>query len=62
MNFKKILRIAFLVFLVLLALCGVGVPPPRQTRDFDNEVKIELVEERDDDEESSSESDEEKKA
>lgn len=48
------------MFLVLLALCGVGMPPPRPPRDFDNEVKIELVEERDDEEKVSSESEEEK--
>lgn len=61
MNFKKILRISFLVLLVLLALCGIGVVPPRPSRDFDNEVKIELVEERDDEDELSSGSEDEMK-
>jgi hypothetical protein len=62
MNFKKIMRIIFLVFLILLALCGIGLIPPRPSRDFDNEIKIELVEERDVDEEISPESEAEKKA
>jgi hypothetical protein len=60
MDFKKIGRIIFLVFLILLALCGLGVVPPRPTRDFDNEIKIELVEDRNEDEEISSEAEEKK--
>jgi hypothetical protein len=61
MDFKKILRIILLAFLLALALCGIGVVPPRPTRDYDNEVKIELVEDRNEDEETSSEAEEEKR-
>jgi hypothetical protein len=60
MDFKKILRIVLLAFLLALALCGIGVVPPRPTRD-DNEIKIELVEDRDEEDESSSEEEEEKR-
>jgi hypothetical protein len=61
MDFKRILRIILLAFLLALALCGIGVVPPRPSRD-DNEIKIELVEERNEDDETSSESEEEKKS
>ena len=36
--------------MILLALSGIGIIPPTRTKDFENEVKIELVEERKDDE------------
>ena len=44
---RKILRWTKLVILILLALSGAGlgaVLSPRKERDYDNEVKIELVE------------------
>jgi hypothetical protein len=59
MDFKRILRIILLAFLLALALCGIGVVPPRPSRD-DNEIKIELVEDRNEDEEISSEAEEKK--
>jgi hypothetical protein len=49
MTFKKVLRTAGLVLLILLALSGIGVVPPSRTKDFENEVKIELVEKRKED-------------
>jgi hypothetical protein len=55
MKFKKILRILGLIFLILLALSGIGPPPPRFSRHFDNEIKIELVEQRQEDENEDSE-------
>ncbi len=35
--------------MILLALSGIGIVPPARTKDFENEVKIELVEERKED-------------
>ena len=49
MTFKKILRTAGLVLLIILAMSGIGVVPPSRVKDFENEVKIELVEKRKDD-------------
>jgi hypothetical protein len=49
MDLKKILRIVGLVFMILLALSGIGLIPPRPTRDYDSEIKIEMVEEREED-------------
>jgi hypothetical protein len=46
LRIKKALRIALLVFLVLLALAGVGIPPPRQLFEK-KEDTIELVENQD---------------
>jgi flagellar basal body-associated protein FliL len=46
LRIKKALRIALLVFLVLLALAGVGIPPPRQLSEK-KEDTIELVENQD---------------
>lgn len=48
---KRILRILGLIFLVLLAACGVGfvVGLPRREQDRDNKVKTELVEGKEDD-------------
>lgn len=43
LRFKKTLRIALLVFLVLLALAGIGIPPPRHIVEK-KEDTIELVE------------------
>lgn len=44
---KKILRIAGLVLLIILALSGIGiVPPPNRERYISKEVTIELVEEK----------------
>ncbi len=44
---KKILRIAGLVLLIILALSGIGiVPPPNQERYIGKEVTAELVEKR----------------
>jgi len=40
---KKTLRIIVLVFLVLLALAGIGIPPPREIFEK-KEDTIELVE------------------
>jgi hypothetical protein len=61
MDFKRILRIILLAFLLALALCGIGVVPPRPSRD-DNEIKIELVEDRNEDDDTSSEVEDEKKS
>lgn len=48
-KFKKIVRLVFLVLLILLACIGAGfVLPNNRGRFMDNEVKIELVEEKDD--------------
>jgi hypothetical protein len=42
---KKILRIAGLVLLIILALSGIGIAPPKTRELFmDKEVTIELVE------------------
>lgn len=44
---KKILRIAGLVLLIILALSGIGmVPPPNRERYIGKEVTAELVEKR----------------
>ncbi|MBX2895828.1 MAG: hypothetical protein KF763_10330 [Cyclobacteriaceae bacterium] len=43
LRLKKTLRIILLVFLVLLALAGIGIPPPRQIFEK-KEYTIELVE------------------
>ncbi|MBK8292889.1 MAG: hypothetical protein IPK96_20070 [Flammeovirgaceae bacterium] len=44
---KKILRIAGLVLLIILALSGIGiVPPPNRERYISKEVTTELVEEK----------------
>jgi hypothetical protein len=40
---KKFLRILFLVMLILLALAGMGIPPPREIFEK-KEDTIELVE------------------
>jgi hypothetical protein len=46
---KKILRIAGLVLLIILALSGIGiVPPPNRERYIGKEITIELVEENKD--------------
>lgn len=50
MKVKKVLRIAWLILLLLLACCGVGMPPPTRTKDFENEVKIEHIEKKRDEE------------
>jgi hypothetical protein len=43
---KKILRIAGLVLLIILALSGIGiVPPPNRERYIGKEITTELVEE-----------------
>jgi hypothetical protein len=49
MTFKKVLRTAGLVLLIILAMSGIGIAPPTRVKDFENEVKIELVEKRKDD-------------
>ncbi len=47
-NFKKIVRLVCLVLLILLACMGAGfVLPNNRGRFMDNEIKIELVEEKD---------------
>jgi hypothetical protein len=48
---KRVLRILGLIFLVLLAACGVGfaVGLPRREQDRDNQVKTELVEGKEED-------------
>ena len=47
MKFKQILRWMAFGLLLILALCGIGPPPNmNRTRDFDNEVRIELVEKK----------------
>lgn len=44
---KKILRIAGLVLLIILALSGIGiVPPPNRERYIGKEVTAELVEKK----------------
>lgn len=46
---KKILRIAGLVLLIILALSGIGiVPPPNRERYIGKEITTELVEEKKD--------------
>lgn len=49
MKFKKILRIAGLVLLIVLAMSGIGIAPPTRVKDFENEIRIELVEKKKDD-------------
>jgi hypothetical protein len=49
MKFKKALRIAGLVLMILLAMSGIGIVPPSRMKDFENEVRIELVEKKKDD-------------
>jgi hypothetical protein len=49
MRFKKALRIAGLVLMIILAMSGIGVVPPSRVKDFENEIKIELVEKKKDD-------------
>ncbi|MBX2899395.1 MAG: hypothetical protein KF775_07080 [Cyclobacteriaceae bacterium] len=49
LRFKKTLRIARIVFLVLLALAGIGIPSPRHIVEK-KEDTIELVENREDSE------------
>jgi hypothetical protein len=47
MKFKQALRWAGFALLMLLALCGIGPPPNLyRPKDFENEVKIELVEKK----------------
>lgn len=47
-KFKKIVRLVCLVLLILLACMGAGfVLPNNRGRFMDNEIKIELVEEKD---------------
>jgi hypothetical protein len=47
MDFKQTLRWMAFGLLLLLALCGIGPPPNmNRTKDFENEVNIELVEKR----------------
>lgn len=46
-RFKKILRIAGLVLLIILALSGIGIAPPKTRELFiDKEDTIELVEDK----------------
>jgi hypothetical protein len=46
-RFKKMLRIAGLVLLIILALSGIGIAPPKTRELFMNkEDTIELVEEK----------------
>ena len=46
---KKTLRWIALVFLIVLALSGIGIGAvlsPKRERDYDQEVRIELVEDK----------------
>jgi hypothetical protein len=48
-HFKKIMRLSFLVFIMVLASVGMGLSGPfpvsmNKRREDDNEIKIELVE------------------
>jgi len=46
-RFKKILRIVGLVLLIILALSGIGIAPPRSREPYLNkETTIELVEKK----------------
>jgi hypothetical protein len=48
--FKKIVRLVLFTLLLLLALMGGIVPPPRRLeQDYDNEIKTELVEAKESD-------------
>jgi hypothetical protein len=49
-RFKKVVRLLILIFLILLALSGVGAIPMVNTREkyMNNEIKIEQVDKRDD--------------
>lgn len=49
MKFNKVLRTAGLVLLIILAMSGIGVVPPSRVKDFENKVRIELVEKKKDD-------------
>ncbi|MBL7859111.1 MAG: hypothetical protein JNM57_15570 [Cyclobacteriaceae bacterium] len=49
MKFQKILRYTGLILMIILALSGIGIVPPARTKDFENEIKIELVEEKKED-------------
>jgi len=60
MEFKQVLRWVVIGLLLLLALCGIGPPPHlNRPRDFENEVKIELVEKKREDDISEVESEQE---
>ena len=62
MTFKQGLRWLGFALLLLLALCGIGPPPNmNRSRDFENEVKIELVEKRRDDDITEADSEQEAK-
>jgi hypothetical protein len=46
-RFKKILRIVGLVLLIILALSGIGIAPPKNREQYlHKEVTTELVEEK----------------
>lgn len=45
MKFKKVLRYSLIALLVLLALAGIPVVPPKKLEmDVDDQVKTEIVE------------------
>ena len=51
-KFKKILRIVFLIILILMACLGAGfILPTQRGRFMDNEIRIELVEDKHNEEE-----------